>query len=124
VETIGTTTLHFLGDDKKPKVTISGGEELVANIVRSFWSENDNAVLHLIDRVLEEKEAEINNETTLSSIGSINTIATDTTTYILLHQFFRPISFLSYLVAAAIQLLLQDNLPLCPRCLLAPTRRI
>jgi hypothetical protein len=123
VETIGTTTLHFLGDDKNPKVTISGGEELVANIVRSFWLEKDNAVRHLIDRVLEEKEAEINDETTLSSIGSINTIATDTTTYTA-SPIFAPHFILSYLVAAAIQLLLQDNLPLFPRFLLTPTRRI
>jgi uncharacterized surface protein with fasciclin (FAS1) repeats len=75
--TIGNTTLHFLGDHKNPKVTISGEEELVANIVLTFCSTRDNAVLHLIDRALEQDEPEISDERTLSSIDG--TIATGTT---------------------------------------------
>jgi uncharacterized surface protein with fasciclin (FAS1) repeats len=76
VATIGTTTLHFFEEDLEPKVTISGGEG-VAKIVLSFHSKSDNARVHLIDRVLEEVEAEITDEDTLSSIGA--TIATGTT---------------------------------------------
>jgi len=75
--TIGYTTLHFLGDHENPKVTISGEEELVANIVLSFYSTSDDAVLHLIDRALEEQEPEISDEITLSSID--RTIATGST---------------------------------------------
>ena len=77
LETIGTTTLHFLRDHTGcfNKVTISGGEELVANIILSL--KKDNAILHLIDRALEEDEPESSDERTLSSIGE--TIATGTT---------------------------------------------
>jgi hypothetical protein len=78
VTTIGTTTLHFSKDNLNSKVTISGGEG-VANIVLSFHLKSNNAVVHLILRVLEEDEPDITDEVTLSSIG--NTIATDTTRY-------------------------------------------
>jgi len=76
VSTIGTTALYFSKDDLDSKVTISGGEG-VANIVHSFHSKRDNAVVHLIDRVLEEDETEITDAKSLTS--NCSSIATGTT---------------------------------------------